>query len=408
MAEQVLSYISVGGVTYSIYDENAQNKIKALSSQLANGISFTLVTNAADTPAGVTWKDTKLEEQEVVGELVASAETTGFYLVPEQTKAGKTIYAEYVAVHTGGDYSWEKLGDSDLSTEVLEDLVGKLGKLAYKNDATGTINPEGDVEVTITPVAKIVNVTGTGTATATVSVTDGSTYTPAGTIDAPTFTGTATEVTVSGKAAGTVELNVDAAAETKNYTPTGTVSGTFKGTEQQIEVQFTPTGDVALEGITVTPTTEEISYLGSADVTMPKMQMEVSGQTLILGWTDGSTKAGTTKSIVTGVEHGEATAKFTGKQQTVQVPYTPAGELQGLTFAGTGVGIGATFTGGDLNLSGSCTPQGNIAAPVFHGNAVGLEATIDEVSVTASGEYTPAQPQVSATFTGNQTTVTVK
>ena len=64
-------------------------------------------TNAATTPAGVTWDD-------VTGTLVASNDTMHMiYLVPA-SRSGQSVntYAEYITVKNGNKYTWEKVGDT--------------------------------------------------------------------------------------------------------------------------------------------------------------------------------------------------------------------------------------------------------------------------------------------------------
>ena len=100
------------GQTYDIKDSVARSAI-------AQGISFHIATNASNTPAGVTWDD---DGTIITGTLVASADTTGFYLVPAKNTSGKDIYSEYVAVDNGG-YSWERLGDTDFT---IEELIGLI------------------------------------------------------------------------------------------------------------------------------------------------------------------------------------------------------------------------------------------------------------------------------------------
>ena len=74
------------GQTYDIKDSVARSAI-------AQGISFHIATNASNTPAGVTWDD---DGTIITGTLVASADTTGFYLVPAKNASGKDIYSLYL------------------------------------------------------------------------------------------------------------------------------------------------------------------------------------------------------------------------------------------------------------------------------------------------------------------------
>ena len=100
------------GQTYDIKDSVARSAI-------SQGISFHIATDAASTPEGVTWDNGGTV---ITGKLVASENTTGFYLVPAKNASGKDIYSEYVAVDNSG-YSWERLGDTDFS---IEEIIGLI------------------------------------------------------------------------------------------------------------------------------------------------------------------------------------------------------------------------------------------------------------------------------------------
>ena len=129
----------LSGNVYNIKDEEARRLI-------AQGISLVKVSNASDTPYGVTWDD---DGTTITGTLVASADTKGkFYLVPAVTADNKDIFAEYVTVEgASSTYSWEKFGTTDID-------LSSLGDLAYKDTASGNFTPQGSVSaptVTVTP-----------------------------------------------------------------------------------------------------------------------------------------------------------------------------------------------------------------------------------------------------------------
>ena len=155
------------GTTYDIKDAVAR-------SMAAAGVTFTKCTSAANTPKDVTWDD---DGTTITGTLAASASTTGvFYLVPVTTSGGKDIFAEYFTVKDGNNYSWEKVGTTDID-------LSDLGALAYKDSASGNYTPEGTVS----------KPTFTGS-----SMTSTGTFTPEGTVSTPTFTGTEGNLSVSG------------------------------------------------------------------------------------------------------------------------------------------------------------------------------------------------------------------
>jgi hypothetical protein len=143
--------------------------------------SFDVVksTDAATTPAGVTWEDTSTTPAtEVTGTLVASADTFHkIYLVPNG-QSGKNSYSEYITTRTGSGtpvvytYAWEKLGDIDI------DLTGYAKTITYNNVQHSVTSNTTDIDL-----GTIVNdVTGetaiTGGESGLVAVT------PTGTTDA--------------------------------------------------------------------------------------------------------------------------------------------------------------------------------------------------------------------------------
>lgn len=159
-------------------------------------------------------------------------------------------------------------------------------------------------------------------------------YTPSGTVTQPKFTGT--KATISA-----------------NYTPTGTVA-IIKGNGT---ANYTPEGTVSAPTVSVTMNTSSIKPFGSAGTlpscTLPEMSVDVSNETLTLGWTAGSFSAGTLPSagnavsVATSVKTAiasapsftgtgaELKAAFTGEQGTVSTEYTPAGTVDKPTFIGT-------------------------------------------------------------------------
>lgn len=130
MPNPTISSITLpSGSTYDIADQAARQAISA-------GITFVKSTDASDTPKGVTWQD---NVGIITGTLEASSSTVGkFYLVPANIELGKDIYSEYVTIHSNEVYYWERIGTTDID---LSDLKA----LAYKDNASGTYTPEGSV-----------------------------------------------------------------------------------------------------------------------------------------------------------------------------------------------------------------------------------------------------------------------
>ena len=99
MSTYLISQITLpDGHTYDIKDAYARQMIEDLA---AGSLAFVKVTDASDTPYGVTWDDSGTT---ITGTLVASADTKGkIYLVPATGISGRQdIHAEYVTIITGG------------------------------------------------------------------------------------------------------------------------------------------------------------------------------------------------------------------------------------------------------------------------------------------------------------------
>lgn len=285
------------GTTYDIKDAVAREAI-------AKGFSSVIAKDAATTPQGVKWMDGSTE---ITGTLVASETTKGtFYLVKSlKSKSGDVdIYDEYITTSEGTapsiTYAWEKLGNTQID-------IDDLGDLAYKDTAATS-------------------------------------YAPAGTVSAPTFTGTQGAVSVSGTPTGTISVGTG----TANYTPAGTVTK---------------------PGVTVSPTTVTKYVAGSAngggsvtagsaaECTLPSLTTSVTDEILTLGWTAGTFTANTptTVTLPTFAEQTITTAV------AAELDATP-------TFTGTGAEL--QFTGASLTSTGNFTPEGTNSSPVFDGTMV--------------------------------------
>lgn len=176
-------------------------------------------------------------------------------------------------------------------------------------------------------------------------------YTPAGAVTQPTFTGTAATITSKG-------------------TPAGTVSKpSWTGTAATITVTGTPAGTVSKPNVTVTPSTttvNSITAVGSLPTcTLPTLTTTVANENLTLGWTEGSFNAGSlpTKGSNTTVMTGASAAlasnpTFTGAALSSTTAYTPAGSVSQ-----------PTFSGAVLNSTVSYTPAGTVSKPTFSGTA---------------------------------------
>lgn len=99
-------------ITYDIKDSVARAAI-------VSGFSFHIAVDAATTPEGVTWDK---HGTKITGTLVASEETTGFYLVPSYHTQTKDIYSEYITIVISENpniYAWECIGNTELDFDHL-------------------------------------------------------------------------------------------------------------------------------------------------------------------------------------------------------------------------------------------------------------------------------------------------
>lgn len=277
----------------------------------------------------------------------------------------------------GSDSKWHALGSLDT-----------LGDLAYKDSASGTYTPAGTVS----------QPTFTGSSsTVTITATDNSNgnYQPKGTVSQPTFTGSSTtstgtftpsgSVTVSTKTTSNKTATVSPAdSGTATYTPAGTMTqptisvataGSTTTIKNPTSVTVAKTVVAAAPGATAP--SNAITYYSVADETLSLYQ---------IGYTTGASITTENKTVKTG-----------------DASYTATG----CAFSGTGVRLvtgniavpstyEASFSGTEGSVSVTGTPSGSVSQPTFTGTKAQLSG-----STTASG--TVSQP----TFTGTEATITV-
>ena len=160
------------------------------------------------------------------------------------------------------------------------------------------------------------------------------TYTPAGSVSQPTFSGNAGSVSVSGTPTGSVTISTGSSG-TANYTPGGTVSQ--------------PTTTVTLN----TTDVYSITAVGTLPTcTLPTWTGTVENENLTIAWTNGSFSQGTLPTK--------------GSKQVVATSVNSATTTQP-TFSGNGARLVATFNGESLNSTGTFTPEGTVSKPTFSG-----------------------------------------
>lgn len=261
-----------------------------------------------------------------------------------------------------------------------------LGDLAYKDSASGSYKPAGTISApTFTGTSSDVTITAT-------TNTNGN-YQPAGTVSKPTFTGNTNTFTGTYTPAGTIAttattenktVTVSAASGDATYTPEGTVTA--------------PTISVKTAGATTTiknPTAVSVvnalaaAAPGAEAPTNAITYYSVTGETLSL-YQIGATKTDSITTANVTVKTGDAAYSATAP-----------------TFNGTGAHLvtdniavpktyTSTWTGTEATISVSGKPTGTVSQPTFSGTKVQLVGT-----TTATG--TVSAPS----FTGTQATITV-
>lgn len=210
------------------------------------------------------------------------------------------------------------------------------------------------------------DMTGLG-ALATKDSASGS-YTPAGTVSRPTFTGSSLTSTGNFTPSGTIAVNASSGSGTA-YTPEGSISvnaSSGSGTS------YTPEGSVAAPTISVktagstgtvhNPTKVTVAKSvvaaapGATAPSNPITYYAVANETLSLyqiGYTTGDSITTSDLTVKTGDAAYEATAPaFTGTEKK-------------LAFSGTQKKLAFSGTQGSVSVSG--TPEGTVSQPTFTG-----------------------------------------
>lgn len=260
-----------------------------------------------------------------------------------------------------------------------------LGNMALANSASGTFTPAGTIsqpEFTGSSSSFNGNVTPTGTVSLTTSSSNltvsavGSgeaTYTPAGTNSTSSVTGT-----FSGTPTGSISTG----SGTANYTPTGSVSAptisvSSAGSTTSINnpTSKTVVTDMSVDSPSSTQASGELIYYSVLNEVLTLMKIiETTGDSITTSATtvktgDASYTAASPTFTGNGVE-----LTFTGNEMTGSMNGTAAAQ----TFTGTGVRLqtesfniptSALFTGSQTTVSVTGTPSGTISVPTFTGTA---------------------------------------
>lgn len=355
MPNQISKITLPSGTTYDIKDAYARQQIQAIVG--GNVISFGGVSTTALTDGGT--------EKPTVG---------GKQIDPT---LGQIFFYGTSEFIWGSDNKWHALGD-----------LTSLGDLAYKDTASTDYTPAGIVsKPTFTGSSSTVTITSTDNSSGN--------YQPKGSISGGAFTGSNTTFTGKFTPQGQITTTT---ATTENKT--ATVSKASSGT-----VTYTPEGSVAAPTISVATAGSTTTIKDPTSVTVAKTVVAaapgaaapansltyyaVANETLSLyqlGYTTGASITTENKTVKTGDATYSASAPaFTGTGARLVTGNIVVPKTYTSTFSGTE---------GDVSTSG--TPNGSNSVLSFTGTKVQLAGT-----TIANGSV--SQP----TFTGTQETITV-
>lgn len=420
------------GGTYYFKDEEAREQIEALASYS----DFLGVTG------------TKIKDGDTTTPIMIGGEEV-------YPKSGNIVlYGSKEFIWNGT--AWAEFGD-------LSAITNMLGDLAYADTASGTASISGDIDATFvgnqgnvdirgsveipsyfefkgtqetlnteghinettvaiidkngsgtyTPAGSIVNKGFTGTES-TISLN----YTPEGTVTA-SFEGSNGTVTTSGVPAGVVTIGEIVASLTGNYTPQGTINGvvtavtttsvtvnevTDRGTLPSLTGDYTSLLKVNVSNENLTFTAVSNWFSAGTLPTISSVAFNAVSSVI----TSDVALSGTTVLISAGFSGTDTTfsgtftpagnvvnGSFVGTPTTISTSYTPSGTISA-DFSGTSTRFTGIFPATTVSASGDFTPQGTVT--------VSDEAT-SFCSFSASGSFTP-RGTVTGTFS-SATTVTV-
>ncbi len=322
------------GSVYDIKDAQARADIESIRSAVSGGVSFLGITTTALTDGASTSTIT------IDGNNISAI------------NGGMVIYGNDEFIYAESDSKWHRMGPA-----------GEFKALAYKDSASGSYTPAGTVsKPTFTGSSSAVSITATNN-------TSGN-YTPAGTVSKPTFTGSSMNSGGKFTPSGSVTVSTNT---TENKTATvSTTSGT---------ATYTPAGTVSAPTITVTPNTTTVNSI-TAVGTLPSWSGTVANENLTISWDEGTLPTkGANTTVATGIKTATAsqpsftgtgvrlvtgniavpktyTASFEGTEDDVTVTGTPSGDVSQPTFSGTKV-----------QLAGQTTAAGSVSQPTFTGTS---------------------------------------
>lgn len=365
-----ISKINLGGTVYNIKDSVARDAI-------VNTLKFKGITTIALTNEGT----------QVPTDIYGPKATTADIRVGD------------LVVHDKAEYVWieKKSGETSTKQWCLLDALNAYGKLASKDEASGTTSKNGTHKHSVT----------VPTYTGVASNFSGK-YTPAGTV---TLTAAADGVKISGTvSAPTITLSGGSISKLKTATAKG-VTGTGKAITS---VEYTaPTHTVTkgkfVTGVTVSAPTDGITInkttgtavasvsASMADDVVKSATYQPDGECLVLSM--GKSQINTSTTTSTFLTGASCANKFvTGVTRSL----TTDDALTGATFTAGGVEVGtAVFAQGAADFT-YATGQ---AAP--DGTGANVATALRSSATFATAPTFTATTGLKAAFTGTEGTVSV-
>ncbi len=411
------------GTNYTPQGSIKINSITPAGSITGNA-DFTATTGATTatvvTPASGSHTHTVTAKGTISSAAPGSGETANYTPAGTISKPG---------VSTSNTASGTPSATTDVaSTSHTHTVSGSVAISEVAVDATHAANytPAGTVDApTFAGTAGTVSVTGT--TKGSISTTDTAsgntpTYTPKGSVSAPSLTHTATATstpnttnqstsvptaahthTVSGSVA--ISSAAPTTSNPKNYTPEGTVSKpTFSGTAATITVSGTPTGSVSAPTFTGTEGTVTVTgtTTGSNSAHSHTVTVKNGTKSLISAWS-----AGSLPSLGNPSTTDVYSITGVGSASKLDVDYDD--DTETLTIAYTPSVVPTR----SANPIKAITTQGTFSAGTLpsltYSNADVITATTDSVTVkfngasmTSTGTFTPAGTVGAPTFTGTK------
>lgn len=286
------------GSTYDLKDAAAREEIEELRNSISGGVRFVGETT------------TELSN----GSTVKPIYVNGSYY--DQIKGDIVVYNNFEYIWD--DTKWIEFGN-----------MGVFGQLAYKDSASGTYTPAGNIS---RPVfyGDVLRSTGR--------------HRPTGTISDQTFTGTQSTIQMTGTPEGTIAISQGIG-----------------------DANYTPSGSVSAPEITINDSTTSLQVIDSVG-TLPEFGATVANENLTLSFSAGTlpTKS-SAQSVVTSVSATASQPTFTGTGTVLEGTFTGATSTFVMQYTPQGSISKATFSGTEVDISVSGTPGGSVSIPSFTG-----------------------------------------